>query len=383
MRKIKKTMTLLSVISLLFLGNIFLSCSNSDKKDVVDVACNLPLTGNLATYGESVKDGVTFAIENIKKNNPNKELNINFDWQDNTGEAKNAVTIMKKQYLKDIDIYISGVKPQTMSIIDEISKQKTPHFVWIFDAFVCQKYPNTFRTWVSYKYEPEYYLDYAKKTKPKKVAIIYVNLPHSEEEFTKLVIPQLNEIGITDIFSEKYEIDKMDYKDIAAKVSAFKPDLIILNGFKNTIIGLVLAFGSYNLIIDGNTIVTYDMLDAAEELPIEATEGIKCIAPIFNTCASDTTLNSWKNNFEKRFKRKPRYTDAYAYDMAFIIYEASKSIKDHTPDNWANAIKSVNIKGITGDLIFDKDGDLKIQLEIGVYRNGVLIPDTNSIAKNK
>jgi len=360
------------VVSALLVSSFILSCSQQ-KFNEVHIACNLPLTGDLATYGEAVRDGVTMALDDIStKNGPS----LKFDWQDNAGQPKAAVNILKKQLLKRVDIYISGVKPQTMAIIDQISAKKIPHFVWIFDAFVCRDYVNTFRTWVSYKIEPIYYLKYVNKVKPKKIAIVYVNLPHAEEEFKKILIPELNKIGINDIFLETYPWTKKDYKDIAAKVKEFGPDLIILNGFKATIIGLIKSLRESNQIKDGNTIVTYDMLDAAEELPADVIEGIRAIVPIFNIQQENELLNEWKEKFERKFKRKPRYTDAYAYDMAMIIYDAAKRLRlpaDH--QQWAEALKSTKLDGITGPLEFDNDGDLKISLEIGVYRNGKLLPD--------
>ena len=373
MKHFKQT---IAVIVFTFVASIivFNGCKKKEELEV-NIAVNLPLTGDLSTYGEAVNNGVSLAMENLKNKIKPGEPILNFDWQDNASQAKNAVNIMQKQFLKKVDIYISGVKPQTMSIIDEIQKRQVPHFVWVFDAFVTKNYKNTLRTWVSYKYEPELYLRYIELKRPKKIAIIYVNFPHAEEEFNKLVIPKLSNLGVEKTLTEIYDWNKKDYKDIATKVKTFGPDLIIFNGFKATIIGLVKSFKESNLIKEGNVICTYDMLDAAEELAPNVIEGIRVITPKFNTRHSDNTEN-WKQEFEKRFSRKPRYTDAYAYDMTNIIYDAAKRIgKNPNGTEMYNAILSTKLAGITGELIFDSDGDLKIDLEIGVYRNGKLIPD--------
>lgn len=371
-----KLVVLLIIFSIALVNPIFIGCGEKKEQNVINVACNLPLTGDLSTYGEAIRNGVLLALDDISKSKNENDPFISFDWQDNAGQPRNAVSIFQKQFTKKVDIYVSGVKPQTMAIIDEIQKTSTPHFVWIFDAFVTRDYKNTLRTWVSYKHEPEYYLKYAKVKNPKKVAIIYVNLPHAEEEFNKLVIPTLKEMGVQNIFTEAYDWNKRDYKDIANKVKSFNPDLIIFNGFKSTIIGLVRAFRELNLIKDANTICTYDMLDAAEELSPNVIEGIRVIAPKFNTRADETTLIEWKKKFENKYRVKPKYTDAYAYDMALIINDVSKRIeKNATPEQWYKSILETEITGITGKLKFDEDGDLMIDLEIGVFRDGKLIPD--------
>ena len=392
MKVFKILFVLVLIPSLLFLG-----CrNNSAGKEVkgnqktdkqietettVRIGCNLPLTGNLATYGEAVRDGVNLALDDIKTDNKSKKILLDFDWDDNGSQAKQAVDIMQQQFNigEKPDIYISGVKPQTMSIIDKVSEDKIPHFVWIFDAFVCEKYPNTFRTWVSYKQEPQYYLDYAKQRNAKKVAIVYVKVPHTDEEFNEIVIPGLKKMGIAEknILVDSYSWDRSDFKDIATKVDAFDPELIILNGFKGNLISLVKSLRERKLIENGNTICTYDLLDAAEELDSKLLEGLRVIAPIFDTRPNNDNLKNWKENFKTKYNRNPRYTDAYAYDMAHIIFNAAGRLNlPATNEEWEKAILETNTEGITGPLNFEPSGDLAISIERGIYLKGELLPDT-------
>ena len=67
---------------------------------------------------------------------------LSLDIQDNASDATTALTIFNGQKQKGNDIYVSGVKPQTMSIIDEVEKLSIPHFVWSFDAYVTKRYAN-------------------------------------------------------------------------------------------------------------------------------------------------------------------------------------------------------------------------------------------------
>lgn len=341
----------------------------------VRIAANLPLSGDLATYGVSVRDGATLAAEDLAKEAPSGPKAI-VDWQDNAGDPKAAVSIMQKQYLEPPDVYVSGVKPQTMAIKGQIEARGTPHFLWIFDAFINKGTRNNLRTWVNYKIEAPVYLEYVKGRQPKRVAIVYVNLPHSREEFTVLVVPKLKNLGVTKTFLEAYPIDQKDYKDIAVKVRDFKPDLIILNGFQATLVGLVRALRPLGLITDGNTISTYDMLDAAKVLGGDETEGIRVVAPQFVTRLDRKEIADWSQRFDGRFGRAPLYTDAYAYDMMTIIYSAAQRLSlPATPERWIEALRTTRLDGITGPCSFDEDGDLITPLEIGVYRKGVLVPE--------
>lgn len=344
-----------------------------DKK-VVNIDANLPLTGNLAVYGTSVRNGATLALEDLEKSDPNSPK-LKFDWEDNGGNPQTAVSILQKQLLDTPNIYVSGVKPQTMAIKTQIDAQGIPHFVWIFDAFINKNTKNNFRTWVNYKIEAPLYLKYIQAKQAKRVAIIYVNLPHTDEQFNKLVIPRLKEQGIT-VYAEAYDVDLKDYKDIAVKVQKFKPDVIIINGFQNTIVGIIRALRPLGLIKDGNTIGTFDVLDAAQILGADELEGIRVIAPLFVTRPDKEQIVNWNKKFQERFGRTPLYTDAFAYDMVLIINDAAKRLKlPATSNQWIDSLRATKIEGITGPLSFDQDGDLITPLEIGVFRNGKLIPD--------
>src|SRR5262249_29633172 len=147
----------------------------------VKIGANLPLSGPLATYGVDVREGASLALEDNAAEGDSRAAEPNYvvGWQDNAGDLKTAVSILQQHLLSAPALYISGVKPQTMAIKGEVASAGLPHFVWIFDAVINEGSSNTFRTWVSYKIEPAVYLEYARKRKAKRIAITYVQLPHT------------------------------------------------------------------------------------------------------------------------------------------------------------------------------------------------------------
>jgi branched-chain amino acid transport system substrate-binding protein len=354
------------------------------KDEVATIDANVPLTGDLSIYGDAIQDGATIAVEDIKKSDPLNASCLKFDWKDNAGNPQTTVTIEQQQYIDPPNIYISGLKPQTMAIKSQIEQKDTPHFVWILDAFINKSSDNNFRVLPNYKQEAQVYLDYVKIKQPKRVAIIYPNLPHAEEQFTQLVIPKLKEMGIKDIYSETYELGTKDYKNIVVKVQTFKPDLIVLNGFPITLVGLVRALRPLNLITDGNTIATYDMIDTAEIISPQEIEGIRVIAPGFITNSNEPKISEWIERFKTKFNRSPRFVDAYAYDMVMIINDAAKRLKQPaTTQQWIETIKATKIQCLTGnpDCYFDKDGDLVTPIGVGVFRGGKIVPDNTQVDK--
>lgn len=363
--------------ALISAGFVLTACPGKSAAPGVEVkiAANLPLTGDLATYGTAVRDGSNMAVEELKAAGGSPRLS--FDWQDNASDPKQAGTVLQRQLLDSPDIYVSGVKPQTMAIRDKVSEKGFPHFEWIFDANINPGGTrNAFRTWVSYKIEPPIYLEYAKERQAKRVAIVYVQLPHTVEEFDTLVIPGMKKQGASVVYVEPFAFGTKDFKTIAVKIQASKPDLIILNGFQNDLVSLVRAMRPLNLISDGNTIATYDMLDAATILGQDELEGIRLVAPIFVTQPDRTNVKEWRDRFRTKYNKEPLYTHAFAYDMAMIIEDAAKRIGPN-PDSakWIDALRATNIDGVTGPLKFDDTGDLVTPLEVGVFRDGHPVPE--------
>lgn len=337
----------------------------------IRVAANLPLSGPLATYGVAVREGAILALEQ----QPEAASIVEVDWQDNASDPKTAVSILQQQLLSNPTIYISGVKPQTMAIKDEVSRLGLPHFVWIFDAVINKNSSNNFRTWVSYKIEPPVYVKYAESRHASRIAITYVQLPHTVEEFESILVPQLRSRG-ADLLVEPYDFGRTDFKDIATKIAAFRPDLIIVNGFQGDLVGLVRSLRPLGAITDGNTIATYDLLDAARILGADEIEGIRIVAPVFETRPTEPRIAAWRERFRAAYGRDPLYTHAFAYDMMTAIRSASQNLSLPASNaDWIRALRAVDVEGITGPVRFDSGGDLLTPLEVGVYRGGRLRPD--------
>lgn len=321
----------------------------------ITVACNIPISGDLATYGESIRDGMLLAQAELKEQDPDFIMKI--DFQDNVSNPGMANNIFNMQMLKKNDVYVSGVKPQTMSIIDGVEKLGIPHFTWIFDAFVTRDYANAYRCWVNYRVESEYIKKFFEIKQSQKVAIVYVQLPHTDELVNDILVPFFKEKGIQ-YYVEPYDSEKKDFKDIATKVKAYEPDAVYINGFKVNIIGLVRAFEDYGINTSCNNLYTYDFMDAQDDFTEEIVSHINYVVPAYEVDLSNQK-KEWQKKFIEKVNRKPRYTDAYAYDMVYAIYYAFKTNKP---------IKDVSFEGITGKVEFDETGDIKTKLYV-INRN--------------
>jgi len=341
----------------------------------VDVACNLPLTGPHAIYGNNIREGITFAQEQMA---PGLAAGVRYHWDDNRSDPKETVSVLRRQLLTNPAIYLSGVKPEYMAIHDLLAPKPMPHFVWIYDNYVRGKGERNFRTWVSFRAELPLILDYAKSVKPKKIAILYPQLPHTDEHYLENVIPGLKAAGFSEPLVRAYPLDKTDFRDEALRVQQFATDLIILCGFQENYLGMVRALNNFKLIHDGNTLASYDMADAAPLFKPEEIEGIRGTAPLFDLDKDSSKNRAWAEKYKARFGVEPSFTNAYAADMATIVADAIHRAEGSSdPDALFRALEATDLPGVTGPLRFDGRGDLVPQVGIGVYRNGKLVRESS------
>ncbi len=314
------------------------------------------------------------AIEDLQKKNSHG-TKLEFDWADNMGAPQTAATVMQRQYLSQPDIYVSGLKPQTMAITDLVSQKGTPHFVWILDIAINRKSQNNFRTWINFKLESDVFLAYIKSKHPKRVAIIYTNLPAPAEQYNQYIAPRLRSQGISYTLILPYEATRTDFKDIAVRIKEFKPDILILSGWASQLIGIVRAFCPLGLIKPNHTLACLDMLEAAATLGPDETEGIVVTTPQYLTEPAGSKLQNWQKRFFEKYGVHPSYHSAYAYDMVQVINNAiGKLAFPLQSKQFIEQIQDTNMDGLTGKLKFDSDGSLITAMQPAIYKNGQLVP---------
>jgi branched-chain amino acid transport system substrate-binding protein len=364
---------LIAVAALIF----FLKRQSTSNQSIpsIKVAANFPMSGELAFYGAAFRDGLVMAVDE-RGGAIKDKANIIFEWGDNQFSPKEAVSVFQKQQLDNPTIYTSALKPQVMAVTDEVSRAGIPHFAWILDVDTNPAgTTNNLRCWVSFKLEADVFLKHANNRDVKKVAVVYLSLPSSEVEYGKIIVPELKKQG-REVLVEPFtsSVQPEDFKTIAAKVAAFKPDMVMINGFIPQMVSIIRNLRTLGVIKSGNTLASLDMLDAANALSPEEAEGVVVAAPQFLLNPTAEQI-AWSDRFKQRFGHQPPYHSAFAYDMGLVILDSTQRLKlPATSEQWVSALRATNIQGITGQIQFDSDGSLLTNLAPAIYRNGKLVP---------
>lgn len=356
-------------IILFFIGLICIyACTSQESDNDIKIACNLPLTGDFGIYGESIRDGMMLAYDDLKDSLRELKVDLAFDIQDNKSTVKDAQSVFRKQ-LSHCDIYVAGIAQPLYSILPQIGAMKIPCFAWGFEEYILKECNNTFRTWVNLDAEAYNYLQYIKKTAPKKVVLVRPQTVGCQLQYDNLIIPYLQKEEIKyEVFV--YENDRKDFKDIALKCKNENADLYIINGFDFHLKELLKQFRINKIMTDVNSYWSLDMLDAAKNINSSILESVRVTAPLFLV---QPNLD-WTRRFEMKYNRKPRYTDAYAYDMLYVLVHAYNQSKENGT-RWQDEIKNISFQGVTGTLSFNSNRDLIYNLKTCIYRGNQLVEE--------
>lgn len=345
----------------LVLAAIFLPryLQKAPSQSAVKIAVNLPLTGPQAAFSGEYPMGLKMGLEEGSAAHGIDPAVFQLNLQDNQGSSKNAVTIFENHKRSGFDAYISGLSTASVAIAPELDKMDVSHFFVAFEAFITRDGSNRFRVLPSYKSEGPKYAEYARYKKAKRVFMLTLNLAPVDEEFSRFVEPELAKMGVEQQ-REKFDLTTTDYRSLALKAIAYKPDLVIINGLSFNILPLIQSLKSLGFAMDGNVLCVMDLIDLlyGKEIPQEL-EGVVFISPPFEIPGVVPGADDWRNRFRQRGGKIPNYVQSYAYDTGRILVEAYVKQKSLKPDS----VKAVfPYEGISGKMALDADRDLVTDL---------------------
>ena len=362
----KLAFVLMGVVALSLVG------CETKKENEIRVACNFPMSGDLSFYGQYLKDGISMAMDELKDSLKEQSINIQYIYDDNHSTTKDAVSAFNKHNLGGFDVYASCCTAQSMAIQSLVEQTKKPHFIWSFYPLSLQPDDNIYRVWIDMAYEGDCFIKYVEKKSPKTIAFVYQNLSSTNEQFNKRVGPAVQQMGVNVVYNDSYDTEKKDFKDIITKLTTLKPDMIILYGFQNQLSEIIKGLNAYGLKKEGNILCSFDFLDVQNILDPKLLDGMVTNIPRF-IIDENTRIVDWRNAFEKRYNRKPLFTDAYAYDFAYIMYDAMKDIKSNPSKSLNEAFLKVDRNGISGPLSFDTTGQINNNIVTCMYKNGEFV----------
>lgn len=373
----KKLFSLLAVATLALVScgkNADTATSGSNEgtaeKSVIKVGVIAPLTGDVAQYGNSAKEGIQLRIDEINAEGGINGKKIELIIEDDKGDIQEAVNAYKKLTAKDkVDIIFGAVTSGPSSAVANLAnKDKVPMITptGTSEDITLGK-PYVFRTTYSDPFQGGAMGRYANKKGFKKVAVLTNTSSDYSTGLTKSFKEEAQKSGI-ELIEEKYTSDDKDFKSILTNIKNAGVDAIFIPDYYNTI-GLIATqakeLGLTAQFLGG------DGWDGVQENFASATEG----ALFASQYASDDT-NEIVQNFIKayteKYNKEPNLFAALGYDTASIFIEALKNAKEINGDTIKEALKATNLDLVTGKMTFDDNNDPKKTATIIEVKDGKL-----------
>ncbi|MCX6180204.1 MAG: ABC transporter substrate-binding protein [Chlorobiales bacterium] len=374
MKNLNSIKTTVVMLAMFLLAGIFATgCSPQQKKTGdITVGVILPLTGELASYGEPMKKGIEVALEKINTDEAKNGTKINLVYIDSQADTKIAVSGLQKLISVNGARYVIGdVSSSTTLAMVPIAEQNkvfllspgaaAPKLKGI-SPFFARNYPSSTDESIA---SAEFIKNRLKKDK---CAIVYVTNEYGlglAEMFEK----KFTELGGQISMKEPYKFEESDFRTIIAKLREAKPEVIYLAGNQKEMGKFMKQFGEAGItatIVSNISFLEPDCINIAGK----AADGT--IVPIINFKPEDPNTKSAHEfgvSYKAKYGEYPSFAVALGYDAMMLMANA---MKEGGSDTIKGAAAIRNLKGFDGALgaLSFTNGDVSVPVGFKIVKNG-------------
>jgi len=361
--KNKKIVIAVVVLILIVVGAVSYSNSNKSTSNVnngkIKVGVILPLSGQYASFGESVKNSMELSAKDLQ----NKNVELVFE-DDQYDSAKALSAYNKLESVDKVDLIVGLVSP-TLEVIKSVINKTDSIMLTVGNETTVEK-DNVFEIlpWASELFNT---LGKEVSGKYKKTAVVYsVDSPL----FTTnkgLFIKGLNnsnyiEVTISSNSDVRTEVSKM-LSDGADSYTVF---LGVDQGvqFINEVVRQSKNKRA-QIICDGN--LELSVGDYLKKGVSDSTlEG--CIS----TMIADNTSKAYLDEYKAAYNGEPNFLGVYGYDAVGVIGNVLGKVNKK---DWKSTLEKdgLTYNGMSGKIIFDQTGSRVLDSEVHIFKDGKFV----------
>ncbi len=346
---------------------------NQKKKDEIKIGVILPLTGNAASYGESMKNGLELALSELNqmdfKNDP-----IELIFEDSEAKPANAVFAINKLITaNNVDAIIGPLTSgEVLSVAPIAEKEKTVLITPTASSPAITKAGDyIFRNLTSDVFDGIAIARYAfTKLNYKKIAIAYLNneFGNGLRDAFKL---EANNLGMIITKEEAFLQDAIDFKTQIELIKKSKSDALFIVGGKE--MGRFLKQAS-ELKMD-LPILSVGVFEDPDILRIagKTIENAYYTFRTFDPNSENEEVKKFVTSYQSKYLKEPDLYASLSYDaLKMIAFALIK--KDVNSSNLKEELYKIkNFPGVTGMTTVDKNGDVNKPMGIKSVRNGKFV----------
>jgi len=372
-------------MSLMAAAGVIAGCSSSsssgggsDEGGEIKIGANLELSGGVASYGQSIKEGIDLALEEINKEGIDGKK-IKLVTYDNKSEAPEAIAGATKLISQDkvAAIIGSATSGNTKAQIEIAQSNSTPLLTptgTASDVTVKDGKLNdfVFRTCFIDPFQGTVAAQFAAQDLKVKTAAIFID---SSSDYSK---------GLADSFKEKFEAEggkivtqeayvakDTDFHSQLTNIKGKNPDFVFIPGYYEEVGLIVKQARELGLTVP---LMGADGWDSPTLVDLAGKEALNntFITNHYSSGDDDAKVQEFVKAFKAKYKDKsPDAFNALGYDSAYFIADAIKRAGSSDPKKIQKALAETDgLELVTGVMKLDKNHDPIKSAVILEYNDG-------------
>ncbi|RAK18196.1 amino acid/amide ABC transporter substrate-binding protein (HAAT family) [Anoxybacillus vitaminiphilus] len=355
------------------------SGNNGGDGDTIKIGANLELSGGVASYGQSIAEGLELAIEEINKEGINgKKLEL--VKVDNKSEAAEATNGAIKLISQDKVVAIIGAATSTNTLaqvqvtqdnkIPLITPTGTNPTITNKDGKVNEF---VFRTCFIDPFQGTVAAKFATNDLKVKNAAVLID---SSSDYSKGLASSFKkafeENGGKIVAEEAYVAKDTDFRATLTRIKSANPEFIFLPGYYEEV-GLIVKqareLGIKVPIMGGDGWDSPTLVEIAGKEALNNT----FITNHYSSNDPDSKIQDFVKAFKAKYNNKsPDAFNALGYDTAYFLADAIKRAGDADPVKIKDALaKTKDLSLVSGTLTLDENHDPIKSATILEYKDGV------------
>ena len=363
----------IAVVAIVLFALVFTQGKTGESK-VVKIGAILVLTGPDAKAGQSARQGIEMAVEEINASGGVRGRTLQMIYEDDAGEPEKAVSAFRK--LVNIDHVPAIIGPMASSCVLAVAPLAEKYKVVVLSPTasspkITYAGDYIFRNTYSDAIEGAKTAEYAfKELHYTRAAILYINNDYGlglKDAFAQ----KFQSLGGQVVLAEAYDPKSTDFRSLIAKVKQAKPDFLYLAGYSE--MGQILK-QAYELGVrlPVMSCIMFEISDIAR-VAGKAAEGVIYAYPSYDPEKGSEITVRFAQKFKAKYGTLPDPEAAFSYDAVKILALAMER-GGFSSEGIKNALYSIkDFEGVTGKTSFDKYGDVIKPVGFKMVKNGTYI----------
>lgn len=367
------------LLSSVLVVSLFSGCGKTASSDKIKVGLNYELSGNVATYGQSLSQGAELALEQVNQKGGVLGKKIEVVKVDNKSDNTEAANVATRLAVRDKVVALLGpatsgntkaASPAAMqNKVPLISASATADDVTVDSNGKVREY--IFKTCFSDSFQGVMMANFATNDlKLAKAAVLVDSTSDYSKGLAKNFKETFKKNGGTILTEEAYQAKDTDFKAVLTKIKNTNPDVLFVPGYYEEV-GLIVRQArdmGLNVPILGG-----DGYESPKLAEIAGKDALNDVYYSTHYSSKDTSpeVEKFREAFTKKYGKEPDAFSALGYDMANFLVDALKRADSTDSTKLKNALAATkNFKGVTGTFSMDKNHNPVKSVTIIQMKNG-------------